>query len=81
MLATRVVATSNLVMVARFSVSEVLSIYYNNDFSLTEDESCCNKGEEVHAYWGPWVMPTVEVWLLWAELSLLSLQLAVVAPL
>ena len=34
---------------ARFSVSEVLLMCYNTDFGLSEDESSCDEGEEVHA--------------------------------
>ena len=40
-------------MAARFTVSEVLSMYYNSDFGLSEDESSCDDGEEVDAYQGP----------------------------
>ena len=38
-----------VMMVARFSVSEVLSMWYNSDLDLSEDESSCNEGE--------WSMP------------------------
>ena len=33
---------------ASFNVSEVLSMWYNNDFGLSEDESRCDEGK-VHA--------------------------------
>ena len=46
---------------ARFNVSEVLSMCYNSDFGLSEDESSCDEGEEVHAYRGPRVMFPLEV--------------------
>ena len=37
-------------MTARFCVSEVLSMYSNNDFNLSEDEYSYDDGEEVHIY-------------------------------
>ena len=40
-------------MTTFFSVKAVLSICYNSNFGLSEDESSCDKGEEVHAYLRP----------------------------
>ena len=34
---------------------------YNSDFILSEDESSCDEGTEVHAYSGPRVIAPVEV--------------------
>ena len=36
-------------------------MYYNSDLSLSEDESCCDEGEEVHAYIGLKVIAPEEV--------------------
>ena len=43
-------------MAAKFKVSKVLLMRYNTDIRLSEDESCCDKGEEAHAYQGPSVI-------------------------
>ena len=48
-------------MVAMFSVSKGLSMSYNSDFSLLQDESSCDEGEGIHAYLGPRVIAPVEV--------------------
>ena len=50
-----------VMLAARFSVSEVLSMCYISDISLLEDESSCDKGEEIHAYQGPRVRAPKEV--------------------
>ena len=34
-------------MAAMFNVRDVLSVYYNSDFSLSEDEFNCDEGEEI----------------------------------
>ena len=41
-----------------FSVSVVMSVCYNSNFGLSEDESSCDEGEEVHAYRKPRVITT-----------------------
>ena len=40
--------------------SKLLSLFYNSDFSLPEDESSCDE-EEVYAYPGPRVIAAGEV--------------------
>ena len=42
-----------VMMMAIFSISEVLSMCYNSDFNLSRDESSCNEGKEVHTYRKP----------------------------
>ena len=55
-------------------MSEMLLLMcYNSDFCLSEDESSCEKGDEVHAYRGPRVIAPEGVAALLIELSLLSL--------
>ena len=34
---------------------------YNTDFSLSEDESSCDEGEDIHAYRGPSVIAPEEI--------------------
>ena len=54
--------TLQVTKVTRFSVSEVLSMCYNNgDFSLSEDESSCDKGKGVYAYRGSRVIARKKV--------------------
>ena len=42
-------------------MSKMCQCAYNKDFGLSEDESSCDKGEEVHAYRGPRVIAPEEV--------------------
>ena len=42
-------------------MSKMLSVCYNSDFDLSEDESSCDDGEEVHAYCGSRVIAPEEV--------------------
>ena len=44
-----------------FSVSEVLSVYFNSHLGFSEDESSCGEGEEAHVYQGPRVIAPEEV--------------------
>ena len=37
-------------MDSKFTVSDILSMCYNNGFCLSENESICDDGEDVHAY-------------------------------
>ena len=43
------------------TVSDILSMCYNSDFGLSENESICDDGEEVHAYLGQTVVAPEEV--------------------
>ena len=47
-------------MEARFSVNEVLSMCYNSDLGLSEDESSCDEGAEFRDYRGPRVIAPEE---------------------
>ena len=50
-----------VMMAARFSASEVLSMCYYSDFGLSEDESSCDEGDEVHVCRGPRIIAPEEV--------------------
>ena len=42
-------------------MSDILSMYYNCNFGLSENESICDDREEVHAYLGQRVVAPVEI--------------------
>ena len=48
-------------MDSKFTVSDILSMCYNSDFGLSENESICDDGEDVHAYLGQRVVAPEEV--------------------
>ena len=47
-------------MDSKFTVSDILSMCYNGDFGLSENESICDDGEDVHAYLGQRVVAPEE---------------------
>ena len=48
-------------MDSKFTVSDILSMCYNSDFGLSENESICYDGDDVHAYLGQRVVAPEEV--------------------
>ena len=48
-------------MDSKFTVSDILSKCYNSDFGLSENESICDDGEDVHAYLGQRVIAPEEL--------------------
>ena len=48
-------------MDSKFTMSDILSMCYNSDFCLSENESICDDGEDVNAYLGQRVVAPEEV--------------------